>query len=75
MPVHRLVSILKMATVLDECFTEEQCSVVRLLCAEGLYAKDIHKEMFPVCGGKCSSRKAVHNLVATKLLNQRCEIG
>jgi hypothetical protein len=26
-------------------------------------AKDIHKEMFPVYGGKCSSRKAVHNWV------------
>jgi hypothetical protein len=25
--------------------------------------KDIHKEMFPVYGGKCLSRKAVHNWV------------
>jgi hypothetical protein len=23
--------------------------------------KDIHKEMFPVYGGQCLSRKAVHN--------------
>jgi hypothetical protein len=29
------------------------------LWAKGLDAKDIHKEMFPVCGGKCLSRKAV----------------
>jgi hypothetical protein len=26
-------------------------------------AKDIHKEMFPVYGGKCSSHKAVHNWI------------
>jgi hypothetical protein len=34
-----------------------------LLCflwAEELIAKDIHKEMFPVYGGKCLSRKAGH---------------
>jgi hypothetical protein len=30
------------------------------LWAKGLNAKDIHKEMFPVCGGKCLSCKAVH---------------
>jgi hypothetical protein len=28
------------------------------LWAKGLNAKDIHKEMFPVYGGKCLSRKA-----------------
>jgi hypothetical protein len=28
-----------------------------------LSAKDIHKEMFPVYGGKCSSCKPVHNWV------------
>jgi transposase len=28
-----------------------------------LNAKDIHKAMFPVYGGKCLSRKAVHNWV------------
>jgi hypothetical protein len=33
------------------------------LWAKGLNAKDIHKEMFPVYGGKCLSRKAVHNWV------------
>jgi hypothetical protein len=31
--------------------------------AKGLNAKDIHKEMFPVYGGKCSSCKAVQNWV------------
>jgi hypothetical protein len=33
------------------------------LWVKGLNAKDIHKEMFPVYGGKCLSRKAVHNWV------------
>jgi hypothetical protein len=36
---------------------------VRFLWAKELSAKDILKEMFPVCGGKCLSHKAVHNLV------------
>jgi hypothetical protein len=29
--------------------------------AKVLDAKDIHKEVFPVIGGKCLSRKALHN--------------
>jgi hypothetical protein len=53
-----------MATVLEECITEEQRSVLRFLLAKGLNAKDIHKEMFPVYGGKCLSRKAVQNWAA-----------
>jgi hypothetical protein len=52
-----------MATILEECTTEEQRSVVRFLCAKGLNAKDIHKEMFHVYGEECLSRKAVHNWV------------
>jgi hypothetical protein len=48
--VQRLVSIAKMATVLQECTTEEQRSVVRFLREIGLNAKDIHKEIFPVYG-------------------------
>jgi hypothetical protein len=43
--------------------TEEQKCVVRFLLAKGLNAKDIHKEMFPLYGGKCLSCKAVHNWV------------
>jgi hypothetical protein len=58
-----LVSVVKMMTVLEEYTTKEQSSVVRLLSAKGLNAKDIHKDMFPVYGGKCLSPKAVHNLV------------
>jgi hypothetical protein len=38
-----------MATILKDCTTEEQRSVIRLLLwAKGLNAKDIHKEMFLV---------------------------
>jgi hypothetical protein len=33
------------------------------LWEKGLSAKDIHKEMFPVYGVKCLSRKAFHNWV------------
>jgi transposase len=36
---------------------------VHCLWAKGLNAKDIHKEMLPVYGGKCMSRKAVHKWV------------
>jgi hypothetical protein len=78
--VQRLVSVVKMATVLEECSTEEQHSVVRVLWTKGLSAKDIHKEMFHVYGGKCLSLKAVHNWVAnvslmTKTLKRRCGSG
>jgi hypothetical protein len=33
---------------------------VRFLRAKGPIVKHIHKKMFPVYGGKCSSHKAVH---------------
>jgi hypothetical protein len=62
--VQKLVSVVKMATVLEGCATEVQRSVVRYLWAKGLSAKDIHTEMFPLCGGKCFTRKAFHNCVA-----------
>jgi hypothetical protein len=59
--VQRLVSVVKMATMLEGNTTEEQRSVVLyLLWAKGLNAKDIHEEMFHVYNGKCLSRKAVH---------------
>jgi hypothetical protein len=45
-----------MVTVLEECTTQEQHSVVHF------FAKDIYKEKFPVYGGKCLSCKAVHKL-------------
>jgi hypothetical protein len=53
-----------LATVLERCATEEQRFIVGVfLWAKGLNAKDIHKELFPVYGRKCFSRKAVHNWV------------
>jgi hypothetical protein len=41
-----------MATILNECTTEGQRSVVHFLWAKGLNAKDVNKEMFPVYGEK-----------------------
>jgi hypothetical protein len=49
-----------MTTVIEKCTTEKQSSVVRFLLTKGLNEKYIHKETFPVYGGKCLSRKAVH---------------
>jgi hypothetical protein len=45
----RLVSVVKMATVREECITEERRSFVRFLWAEGLNAKDIHSTVESVC--------------------------
>jgi hypothetical protein len=50
------------------------------LWAIELNAKDINKEMFPVYGWECLSRKAVHNWVTnvsmmTKRLKRRCGSG
>jgi hypothetical protein len=45
-----------METVLEDCTTEEQRSLVRFLWAKGLNVEDIHKDMFPVYGTKCLSR-------------------
>jgi hypothetical protein len=69
-----------MVTLFEECTNEEQLSVMRFLWPKGLNAKDIHKDMFPVCGGKRLSRKAVHNRVAkvslmTKMMKLRCGHG
>jgi hypothetical protein len=36
---------------------------VRFLWAKGVNAKDLHKEIVPIYGGKCLSRTAVHNWV------------
>jgi hypothetical protein len=48
-----------MAPVLKGYTTKEQRPLVRFLQAEGLNAKDIHKEVFPVYSGKFLSHKAV----------------
>jgi hypothetical protein len=53
--VHRLVSVVKTAMVLPK----SSVLLCVFLWAESLNAKNIHKETFPVHGGKCLSRKAV----------------
>jgi hypothetical protein len=53
--VQRLDSVVKMLTVLEEYTTQKQHSAVHFLWAKRLNIKDIHKEMFPVYGGKCLS--------------------
>jgi hypothetical protein len=50
-----------MVTVLVDCTTEEQRSVVRFCGEKGVDIQDIHKEMFHVYGWNCLSRKAVHD--------------
>jgi hypothetical protein len=69
--VQRLVSVVKMATLLEECNTERQRSVMRFLWTKGFYTKDIHKGMFSVCGGKCLSRIAVQNRLKNSLRDVR----
>jgi hypothetical protein len=41
--IQRLVSVVKTATVLEECPTEDQRSLVRYLLPKGLNPKDVHK--------------------------------
>jgi hypothetical protein len=48
--VQRLVAVVKMVTVLEECTTKEQRSTVRSLWAKRLNTNDICKEMFCVYG-------------------------
>jgi hypothetical protein len=66
--------------VLEKCAIEEQRSVVRFFWTKGPSENVNHKEMFPVYGGKCLSRKAVHNWVAnvslmTKILKRGVEVA
>jgi hypothetical protein len=58
-----------MATVLECRNTEEQRSLVDILWAKGLNAKNIHKEMFRVYDEKCLSRKVVNNWVENRVNN------
>jgi hypothetical protein len=52
-----------MATVLEKYNIEEHHSILRSLWELGLIAKDIPKELFPVYGGKCLSRKVVRDWI------------
>jgi hypothetical protein len=62
--VQRLISVVKMATMLKGYTTEERRSVMNFLWANRLNAKYIRKEMFPLYGGKCLSCIVVHTWVA-----------
>jgi hypothetical protein len=57
--VQRLVSVVKLATS-GVCY-ERPMFCYAFLLSKGINTKDIHKEMFPVYGGKYFSHKAVHN--------------
>jgi hypothetical protein len=46
--------------IVPECVLPKTSVVLCVLWAKGLNAKDIHKEIFPVYGGKCLSCKVVH---------------
>jgi hypothetical protein len=61
--IQRLVSVVKMATVL-ECTIEEQRSVA-LFVGKMTQRKEYNEELFPVYGRKCLSRKAVPHLWKT----------
>jgi hypothetical protein len=52
-----------MATMFEGYTTEELRSLMRFFVVKRLNAKDILKEIFPVYGGKCLSRKAVQKWV------------
>jgi hypothetical protein len=56
--VQKLFSAVKMATMLEECITEEKRPVVHICGQKGSIQKLSHKEIFPVYGGKGFSRKA-----------------
>jgi hypothetical protein len=78
--VKLLVSVIKMATVLEFVLPKSSVLLCIFVWANGLTAKDVYKEMFPVYGGKCLSRKAAHSWVAnvslmTKRLKRRCGSG
>jgi predicted transcriptional regulator len=69
-----MVSVIKLATVLQGYTIEEQRSVTDLLWAKRLTVRDIYKEIFYVYGGKCLSRKTVHNWIE-KLSQGRSEVA
>jgi hypothetical protein len=53
--LQKLVSVVKMVTVLEECTAEEQRSVVRYFAGNTTQCKSVHNEVFPAYCGKCLS--------------------
>ena len=52
-----------MTGVLHECTRGEQRAVVRFLLAKGLFTEVVHREMHPVYGDNCFSRKTMFNWI------------
>jgi hypothetical protein len=65
MHVRRLGSVVEMATVLEECIAEAALRCA-FLWARGLYANNIHKEIFPAYCWNCLLRKVAHSWVQTR---------
>jgi hypothetical protein len=62
----------KITTVFEVHTTEEQRSIARILGPKGLNAKDIHKEMSPIYGGKCLCVVSMCALLAAEELDVFC---
>jgi hypothetical protein len=62
-----------MVTVLEGVL-QKSSVLLCFLWEKGLNAKDIHKQMFPLYGGKGLSRKAVHSWVQ-KLSQGRSKVA
>jgi hypothetical protein len=78
--LHDRLSSRRACACSEACFSsEEEGAIVRFLWAKGLNTEDIHKDMFPLYGEKCLSRKVVHNWVANvslmKSLERSCGRG
>ena len=52
-----------MAGVLHECTRAEQHAIVCFLWAKGLSIEEVHREMCPMYGNNCFSRKTVFNWI------------
>jgi hypothetical protein len=52
----------------EECTTEERRFVVRVFMDKRTQCKDIHKEMFPVYGGKCLSRNSFKDFRKSQIM-------
>jgi hypothetical protein len=65
-----------MVIVLEGVLPKSSVLLCVFLRAKGLNAKDIHKEMFPVYGGKCFPLKADYDRAANdSLMTKRLKRG
>jgi Tat protein secretion system quality control protein TatD with DNase activity len=81
--VHRLVSVVKMATVLEECNTEEQRFVVHFCGQKDSMQRILMKKCFMwTVGSVCSvkqvttrSRYSLKGVRKSQMMKQRCGSG